>query len=164
MSIEIPLSLPLDDDGFLRRECPECLREFKWHHGPIEGAPDNMPTAEEYYCPYCGQLAGLDQWWTQAQLEYVRETAAAEAMPKLIDQIRTSLRSSSGSGFRVEVETSSENPVPPAPLVEGELDMIMVASPCHTYEPVKILGDWDSPVHCLVCGSPYVLPGSVASP
>lgn len=28
--IPIPMSLPLDKDGFLRRECPNCERQFKW--------------------------------------------------------------------------------------------------------------------------------------
>ena len=28
--IRVPVSLPLDSDGFLRRECPTCEREYKW--------------------------------------------------------------------------------------------------------------------------------------
>lgn len=28
--IKISVSIPLDDDGFLRRECPTCEQEFKW--------------------------------------------------------------------------------------------------------------------------------------
>ena len=28
--ISIPIALPLDGDGFLRRECPACELEFKW--------------------------------------------------------------------------------------------------------------------------------------
>ena len=27
--VEMSLSFPLDDDGFFRRECPLCCREFK---------------------------------------------------------------------------------------------------------------------------------------
>ena len=29
--IEIPVTMPLDGDGFLRRECPTCEEEFKWY-------------------------------------------------------------------------------------------------------------------------------------
>lgn len=32
--MEIQVSLPLDNDGFLRRECPHYMQQFKWHHGP----------------------------------------------------------------------------------------------------------------------------------
>jgi len=28
--VTMSLTLPLDDDGFLRRECPSCERQFKW--------------------------------------------------------------------------------------------------------------------------------------
>lgn len=45
---------------------------------------------------------------------------------------------------------------PPRPLIEPD-DMTAVASPCHPYEPVKVLDDWDQPLHCLVCGEPYVV-------
>ena len=37
LSIELPL-----DSGFLRRECPNCQLEFKWHHGPTETTPENL--------------------------------------------------------------------------------------------------------------------------
>src|SRR6266542_1308027 len=35
--------------------------------------------------------------------------------------------------------------------------MIPVASPCHPYEPVKILDDSNAPLHCLVCGAQYAI-------
>ena len=28
--LALEMSMPLDSDGFLRRECPTCEREFKW--------------------------------------------------------------------------------------------------------------------------------------
>jgi hypothetical protein len=28
--------------------------------------------------------------------------------------------------------------------------MIIVLSPCHPWEPIKIMEDWGEPVHCLV--------------
>ena len=37
-SFSVPL--PLDSDGFLRRECPHCVQQFKWHHGPTADRPD----------------------------------------------------------------------------------------------------------------------------
>ncbi len=30
--VMLEISMPLDSDGFLRRECPTCEREFKWLH------------------------------------------------------------------------------------------------------------------------------------
>jgi hypothetical protein len=34
--VTLEMSMPLDSDGFLRRECPTCEREFKWFSTPEE--------------------------------------------------------------------------------------------------------------------------------
>src|SRR6266496_1848943 len=86
------MSLPLDRDGFLRRECPNCQRQFKWWPAP-QGEQSDAPVAEvataaspareapeAYYCPYCHEPAKPDAWWTKAQVEYARQTAMAEVM------------------------------------------------------------------------------------
>ncbi len=56
--------LSLDSDGFLRRECPHCLQEFKWHNGPTEDRPEGEEDPPVYHCPRCGASAAPDQWWT----------------------------------------------------------------------------------------------------
>jgi len=149
------MELPLDSQGFLRRECPLCQREFKWHHGPIEGAPPDDPPAEQYFCPYCGEAASVDQWWTTEQVEAIQQMALYEAMPELEEQLGKSARDLNRSGFvRVEVRSAPINP--PLPLSEPD-DMLPVASPCHPYEPVKVASDWRAPIHCLVCGTQYLI-------
>ncbi len=35
--------------------------------------------------------------------------------------------------------------------------MTMVASPCHGFEPVKVVDDWTDSLYCLVCGQAYRL-------
>ena len=45
------MSVPLDSDGFLRRECPTCEREFKWFNSE-EGRGEPVPEGG-YVCPYC---------------------------------------------------------------------------------------------------------------
>jgi hypothetical protein len=153
--MELSVSLPVDPDGYLRRECPQCEREFKWHHGPTEGAPESNETPEFYYCPYCGESAGLDQWYTQGQIETIRAAAIGAVLPKLRDQLREAVAPLNRSGF-IKADISAHQPLPPPPLIEA-VDMIAVASPCHPYEPVKILDSWDAPIHCLVCGALYVV-------
>jgi Zn ribbon nucleic-acid-binding protein len=149
------IEMPLDSQGFLRRECPACQREFKWHHGPIEGGPVEDLPSEEYFCPYCGEAASLDQWWTTEQVEAIQQMALHDAMPRVEQDLRDSLKNLDKSGFlKTEVKADPVNP--PAPMFEPD-DMTPVASPCHPYEPVKIADDWTGPIHCLVCGAPYAL-------
>jgi hypothetical protein len=151
--MEVAVQLPLDPDGYLRRECPQCEREFKWHHGPTEGAPEPAEPPSVYFCPYCGEPAGLDQWYTKDQIETIRAAAMAEVLPKLHNDLKDALSPLNRSGF-IKADVKSRQSLPPPPLIEAA-DMVAVTSPCHPYEPVKIAESWDEPIHCLVCGSRY---------
>lgn len=51
----VRVDMPLDDDGFLRRECPTCERQFKWRPGSEENVED-VKAPEMYYCPVGCQL------------------------------------------------------------------------------------------------------------
>ena len=64
--IEIPVTIPLDNDGFLRRECPSCEEEFKWY-AHEEGDAD-AETVDQYFCPLCGVASGVDMWSTPGVL------------------------------------------------------------------------------------------------
>ena len=90
--IRMNLPFPLDDDRNFRRECPFCSKEFKVllekeeltdlaQEGidsfMIEAKEEEIDLDEselseaEFTCPYCGQQAPSDKWWTQEQLAYV---------------------------------------------------------------------------------------------
>ncbi len=153
--MEIPISLPLDADGFLRRECPSCEQEFKWHHGPTEDAPNDFVYPGVYWCPRCGQSAGHDSWWTPDQLAYQQEVVSAAAHDYLGDVLKDAVKPLRGSFISVEVE-QSERPAEPDPLVEAD-DMVMISPPCHPWEPVKVPEGVQAPHYCLVCGMAYVV-------
>ena len=61
---EIPMSLPLDKDSFLRRECPNCERQFKWWPTPPEEeiSEETQEAPEAYFCPYCHEPTSPDAW------------------------------------------------------------------------------------------------------
>lgn len=148
------IEMPLDADSYLDRECPTCLRHFRWHHGPVEGAPRDAPEPVSYFCPYCGADAPLDQWWTTEQVEAIQQAASGVALREVRRAFRKGLGNSKGFTFK----PSSTSIPPPSPIQIDETDqLIAIASPCHPYEPVKILRSWSDPCHCLVCGARFVL-------
>jgi len=146
--VQIEMALPLDSDGFLRRECPTCEREFKWLPSDEPGA---TPEDAGYYCPYCGVQAETGAWWTKAQLEHSKALLMEEVVaPKLKDfqkgMAETARRSHGLLTFKpgkIEVDE-------PVALVEPD-DMRRIDFSCHPTEPVKVLEDWTKPVHCLIC-------------
>lgn len=139
---EISVSIPLDNDGFLRRECPTCEREFKWL--PSDNSYEPEPGG--YFCPYCQIQADTDHWLTKPQAEYVGAIGLREVAGPLLDDLDRSMRRMGGSVKR-------DLPDEPAELTEDD-DMRRVDFACHPDEPVKVLDEWAKPVHCLICGQP----------
>jgi hypothetical protein len=160
---EILMSLPLDKDGFLRRECPHCERQFKWWPTPTsEDAPDEAEEVPEaYFCPYCHEPAPLDAWWTKEQLEYAQQLAVAEALGPQLRRMKNDLDRGNHRSKGRSFEMSGSALTRPEPLVEPD-DMVRVDMPCHPEEPLKADEEWDGEVACLVCGIRY--PVDLVSP
>lgn len=150
---ETSIAMPLDNDGFLRRECPHCEREFKWHHGPANEEAERQESSEIYYCPLCGQPASPNSWWTREQLELIE--AAQQAVVN--ETIWDALKGSRSSKYIKAKKTGFDDDLSkPSPLVEPD-DMDIVTSPCHRWEPVKVPAEAAGPLYCLVCGSAFAL-------
>ncbi|MFT9112382.1 MAG: hypothetical protein ABF453_10225 [Bifidobacterium psychraerophilum] len=149
--IRIPVSFPLDSDGFLRRECPTCEREFKWFSHD-EDDP-NAESVTQYFCPLCGEPSGLDFWWTPAQLEYGYGSAGGAIDQAIKDSMADMFKGMKGftykpnPSFSLDIET-------PDPLTEPD-DMVMVEPPCHSNEPLKVPEGATGHIFCLVCGTAF---------
>jgi hypothetical protein len=154
--MEISVTLPLDSDGFLRRECPHCVRQFKWHDGPANEEAEDQPAATTYYCPLCGQPAGPDSWWTQEQLDYAEGVAMPAAIQQLDDELGRAFKGMNSKHFKIKKTGHLDAPDEPMPLTEPD-DMSIVTSPCHGYEPVKVPETESSPFYCLVCGAAFAV-------
>jgi hypothetical protein len=142
--METSIQMPLDRDGYLRRACPACEREFKWLPQD-NGLP--APT-EGYHCPYCGAVAASDSWWTEDQLTFARAHAANLATDEVNKAFR-GLRTSNRGPLQITITPARQTPV--APLVEPN-DMRIVEAPCHPSEPIKVSENWESTTNCLYCG------------
>jgi hypothetical protein len=148
--IEFTLSLPLDSEGFLRRACPSCERDFKWRPtDPDDNVPDITPA---YFCPYCGASAAPDQWLTSEQLAYIEGAVAERVIAPSLDGLDEALRKlerSAGGLIQATVEVPRSEQAPP--IFEPD-DMRAVEFRCHPDEPLKVVEAWVGELHCLICG------------
>jgi hypothetical protein len=149
--ISIPVAVPLDSDGFLRRECPACEDQFKWISHE-EGDPAAEPV-DQYFCPLCGVPAGVDEWWTHDQLDYARGSAGPEIDRFVADALDDAFKGLDGVSFERDPNFTLGIDTP-EPLVEPD-DMVIVEPPCHPNEPVKVPEERDGHLHCLVCGMAF---------
>jgi hypothetical protein len=147
MDKQISISIPLDGDGFGRRGCPTCEREFKWLYTDDENDATE-PGDRGYCCPYCGVWSQPDQWFTETQAEYIKQiglNAAGAEIDEMFSQVNR-------PGSALEY-TPGKRPPPPAELPPEPEDMRRVDFECHPQDPAKIDESWEKPVHCLICGT-----------
>jgi hypothetical protein len=148
------MSLPLDSDGFLRRECPTCAREFKWLHAEEEEEATPAPEGG-YYCPYCAVQAPPDAWWTKDQAEEATRVVANEGMPQILEQFHEGMEKATRGSKNLTYKRGSgklDVPEPREDATEAD-DMKRVDFRCHPEDPIKVLDGWDGAVHCLICGT-----------
>jgi hypothetical protein len=137
--MSIPMSLPLDEDGFLRRECPDCERQFKWWPTPDHkiDAKEMRGDIEAYFCPNCHDPAPPSSWWTTEQVEYMQNLAVAEALGPQLRGMKNDQERSNRRSKWISLEISVPDLSRPEPLIEPN-DMVRVDLPCHPEEPLKV--------------------------
>ncbi len=151
--IEVTVSIPRDSDGFIRRQCPHCVAQFKWHDGPANEESERHAAPENYTCPICGQAAETDSWLTDEQLELVQQKVLPQAMERIQDDIEAAFTGTKGVTYK---RGNDVFPDSSTPLTEPD-DMMIVASPCHSYEPVKVPENHTGRLFCLVCGAAFAV-------
>jgi hypothetical protein len=158
--ISVSLSIPLDSDDFLRRECPHCELEFKVYVGEDaeDGGDEDVPP-EGYCCPYCGRRAAAEAWNTKEQAA-AGEAALSVEVEKMIErELGDSVRGlERASGGLIKASVSTSGPTPRPRELEERDDMVRVDFGCHPETPLKIVEDWINEVHCFVCGTTQPAP------
>lgn len=124
------ISLPLDDGGFLGRQCPheDCQRYFKIKPGTgLEG--ENLPL----HCPYCGKTGEMGDFPTQAQLDYavskVGRQVTGAVTRDLKDMARRFNRRAGGGLFSLKMDVES-SPSPIRRYTEEELETDVECQNC----------------------------------
>jgi hypothetical protein len=162
--VQASIALPLDSDGFLRRECPTCEREFKWLPSPdpetgedaVAGTAEGADAPERYFCPYCAVTAPSDAWLTKAQVAVVDEVIQREFIDPELGKLQRGIdQLNRNRGGLISIEARLERDEPePVPELDETDDMRRIDFTCHPTEPVKVLDDWGRAVYCLICGEP----------
>lgn len=150
--LTLGMSVPLDSDGFLRRECPTCEREFKWLPSlDQDEGPERVPDGG-YFCPYCGVQAPTNVWLTQAQQSLAQNMVSTEILGPMLKRFAENVEGlGQKSGGIISASVDYDEPDKIDPLTELD-DMKRIDFVCHPSEPLKVLDDWTKQVHCLICG------------
>ncbi|MEW6114954.1 MAG: hypothetical protein AB1664_22685, partial [Thermodesulfobacteriota bacterium] len=107
---EIPL--PVDEDGYLGRECPnvDCTGYFKIVPGT------GLRGITECHCPYCGHTADQSEFATQDQVEYAKSVAIRKITEAFIEDFKSlefdiKPKGSFGIGLSLKVKPGRPHPI-----------------------------------------------------
>jgi len=174
--IKMNISFPLDNDGFFRRACPFCQREFKIKisneelKNLIQKSEDSYMLKKEeislsekesfkeneikeFYCPYCGQEASAGRWWTIEQKKYI-QTYMENIMTDIINKnfVEKMKKGFQGNKF-IKFEGKKLKMKEPQ-ISSDDNDMMIINLSC-CQSKIKILKGWAKIVYCFYCGFPH---------
>jgi hypothetical protein len=170
--IEFKLSFPLDSDGFLRRQCQLCRKEFKillnedelgdlsqegiesfmLEHSE-EKDPEESSEEGNFFCPYCRQTAGNDKWWTEEQDAFIKLHLNNIVSSIINDSFIRPLNRDFGSSKTVKFEGKELDLKEPWISPEPN-DMEIFELPC-CQRKIKIDENWSGEIYCYFCGFPH---------
>jgi hypothetical protein len=178
------LTFSLDRDGFFRRSCPSCGRDFKTQVNDadlvtslepafrqmglkIGAEPSERDTGREcLYCPYCEHHAESGDMLTGTFIAYLRRYAMREYILPVAHKLLSSTadaftkigKSSSRGMLRVQATVPYDRLVlPPRPISGPEPPDMMAIELLCCGKKAKIVSGWLNPVLCPYCGTKTLL-------
>lgn len=141
--MEIPVEIHSDEKGYFDRECPSenCLYQFKISMEDWK----NKVSDDEVHCPMCGCIDNADRWWTQQQLEAMREIAVSWAMGYIQDEL--------GKAFKKLERSTRNNKYCRITYKPGKKITFI-------NNPIGQMDEWETDITCNQCGTRYSVIGS----
>jgi hypothetical protein len=172
------VSFPLDEEGFFRRECPFCMKEFKVlltadelnnisqreiesymieQNDGVDSEGSDDSDELEYICPYCGQTAPAKSWWTQEQIEYLhifaRNILADLVNEHLIRPMKNTFRGQKSSFISLTFEGNELEKT--EAWISLEINDMKVFELACCNRRIKINDDHKKLTYCFFCGFPH---------
>lgn len=139
----ISITIQSDEKGYFDRECPNenCLYMFKVHMSDWK----NNFSEDEVHCPLCGHIASADSWWTQDQLDAMRNTAANYAMSLIGQKLDEAFSRLTRSTRHNKFIKFSYKPGRKISFINN---------------PIGQSSEWETDITCESCGTRYSVIGS----
>jgi hypothetical protein len=130
-NVSFTVSIPVDDDGFLGRECPDCQQHFRVAHEEYDRLPDDV----RLWCVYCGHRDDHSEFMSGQQKTRLMAAAggyAEQLVGKIFDDVFGDLaRGSRGSMIHFSYRSRPFYPTPLPDIDEERLVRERTCGTCH---------------------------------
>lgn len=141
-TIKIPMTFQTDEKGYLDRQCPNenCEYVFK-----INMEDWKEKVQEEVHCPMCGHVASTDAWYTDEQIEVIKENARSYALNMAQTMLNKSLSKFANSTRNNKYIKITYKPSKRVTVINN---------------PIGQREEWNLDITCDNCGTRYSVIGS----
>jgi len=179
--IQFSVAISTDRDGFMRRACSSCGRDFKteinaadfqWllssycqRHGLEIGESREERTGTQFlWCPYCSHRDESQHMMTEEITDYLKRIVYREHVFPMVNQLFSGLEDAFGGSRRsggfisLSVEFKHSRPIAPARPIHGPepADFKIVTFLCCN-KKIKVSNDWIDVPLCSFCGTQVML-------
>ena len=142
MEKKIMIEISSDEKGYFDRECPNenCLSTFKVN---LDDWKEKIK-GNDCHCPICGHVADSDSWWTENQLDELRERASSYALSFVQGELNKTFK---------DLERKTRN---------GKFIKIKYKPGrkiSFNNNPIGQLPEWEQEIECKECGTRYSVIG-----
>ncbi|MGE7546067.1 hypothetical protein [Sporosarcina newyorkensis] len=142
--MSIPISLRLDDEGLLRKECPYCKIEYK-----VFPESETEEIQIKSYCPLCGLYSSWEQQFTQDQVEHLNQViqnSASDLLNKSLGNMKKKIRNSP-----IKMKLTPLEKVDPKTLIEIK-DFTQITTGCCSESVFLEYPGIANIIYCTKCG------------
>lgn len=140
------ISIPADEDGYVKFQCPYCNQRFKLSASEIE-----YSDVVDLYCPICGLVNEVECFYSDEVIEKAISIVENEAMNMIYDMFK-GLERKTRSNKNFKVKAGKKPNVPIKELYESIDELIIVkVDCCDKHIKVNEL-DRLVEVYCSYCG------------
>ena len=144
--MEISLSIPLDNDGFLEMECDYCKNRFMLHE-TVYSDESNL----HFFCPICGLPNEANTFYCPEVLEALHQKAMNYVYSEIKQKLGPSIRKMNKSGF-IKMSLKVPKQEPEKELYTPANEYILFHHSCCGVEVKALEIDAQIGLYCPICG------------
>lgn len=103
----VSVTLPLDGEGYIDRQCPVASCEGFFKVKPGTG----LPEPQGCICPYCGHRGPHEEFYSKSQIKYGQDMTFRKVTDAFSADLKDALRPSRGGFVTMTVKETRQPPV-----------------------------------------------------
>ena len=144
--MEIKISIPTDEDGFIEMECDYCNNRFMLHES-VYSDDANL----HFFCPICGLPNGIGTFYCQEVLEAVRRKATNMMFGQIQKQLGPTIRKINRGGlFKMSLNVPKQ--IPEKELYAPVKEYTLSHQDCCGIDVKTMEFDVQIGLYCPICG------------